>query len=538
MRAHAKFAAFLLMPMICAALLGCAIVDQYSGRAIVYNLEAEQAQDQALLLNIVRAYLQRPMQFTTVSTITGVASASGGAQYSLPTNVPFRPPTQGATGIAAIPPLPTWLFSGSMSGGPAFTVPVLDTQEFYQGILKAIPGQLWDLYIQANYPPDLLFNLFVEKVVMQRTDGRCHDSDHLPQCEFVFINSVTTGDIQIDLFQALTNYLLALGLTTSRPTPETVPVNAPNTENVNVRYVGALGSDKTTTRVLAPPGGSTAADSSPGQYKVCFAPQDEKLSGCIGSSSLCDAKPPSSPGTTKKPLLLRDATKRRPPPPRMCGNLIAQEPAGESPRPALETGEIRGSGSASVNVFASEAFIQQLLTIAGDDKCPNAEHQLDACLNVKRQLEIFFFRNPERRRDSVALKITISMRHTEGMIYYVGSLVRRSLGHVPGWDQRDILVRLDDPYRTHTEALCRDDPYKCAYIFHVRLGSPEPGDIIGINYEGQSYSIPGSNSPEPGPDSLIDLSSLTFDILKQLIALNSSAKSLPQSSVVTTVGGQ
>ena len=88
---------------IAVVLGGCAIVDQYSGRAIVYNLQAEQAQDQALLLNIVRAYLRRPMQFTTVSSITGTANASGGAQYTLPTNVPFRPTTNGAS-IAAFPP--------------------------------------------------------------------------------------------------------------------------------------------------------------------------------------------------------------------------------------------------------------------------------------------------------------------------------------------------------------------------------------------------------------------------------------------------
>ena len=112
------------------------------------------------------------MQFTTVSSITGSAVVSGGTQYSLTTNVPFRPTTQGATGIASFPALPTWQFSGSMSGGPVFTIPVLDTQEFYDGILKAIPGQLWDLYIQANYPADLLFNLFVMKAVMHREDPR------------------------------------------------------------------------------------------------------------------------------------------------------------------------------------------------------------------------------------------------------------------------------------------------------------------------------------------------------------------------------
>jgi hypothetical protein len=107
-------------------LAGCAIVDQYSGRAVVYNLQAEEAENQAMLLNIVRAYMDLPMQFTTVSSITGTGSVTGTAQYSFPANVPFR---QSAT--TNYPTLPTWLFGGSVSGGPAFTVPVLDTQEFY-----------------------------------------------------------------------------------------------------------------------------------------------------------------------------------------------------------------------------------------------------------------------------------------------------------------------------------------------------------------------------------------------------------------------
>ena len=54
-------------------LTACAVVDQYSGRAVVYNLQAEQAQEQALLLNVVRASLRRPMQFTGLQSITGTA---------------------------------------------------------------------------------------------------------------------------------------------------------------------------------------------------------------------------------------------------------------------------------------------------------------------------------------------------------------------------------------------------------------------------------------------------------------------------------
>ena len=278
---RALLRACLIAAAVSAGGSGCAIVDQYSGRAVVYNLEAEQAQEQALLLNVVRSYLRRPMQFTTVSTITGVASATGSAQYTLPTNVPFRPATQGATGIAAFPPLPTFVFNGSMSGGPAFTVPVLDTQEFYQGILKAIPGQIWDLYIQANYPPDLLFNLFIQKVVMRRDkQAGCDESDHTADCEFVFINYPGV-DLEIDTFQELAHYLLWLGLTTERPKPETVPLNQPNTANLNIRYVGGVNGDK--TQLLAPPGGSSG-DTQPAAkpYKLCFAPHSDRAAS-LGS---------------------------------------------------------------------------------------------------------------------------------------------------------------------------------------------------------------------------------------------------------------
>src|SRR5262245_43536148 len=65
------------MLLVSLALVGCAVVDRFSDRAVVYNLQAEDSQQQALLLNIVRAALRRPMQFTTLQSITGTASASG-----------------------------------------------------------------------------------------------------------------------------------------------------------------------------------------------------------------------------------------------------------------------------------------------------------------------------------------------------------------------------------------------------------------------------------------------------------------------------
>jgi hypothetical protein len=117
------------------------------------------------------------------------------------------------------------------------------------------------------------------------------------------------------------------------------------------------------------------------------------------------------------------------------------------------------------------------------------------------------------------------MRHTEGIVYYLGQLVRRQFK-----DGREIFEKEDKPYTRHdTMITCREASKECTYIFHLHQGPTlEPGDVVSVLYDGRWFSLP-AGSP-------IDRSSLTFDFLKQQIALNSSAKSLPQSSVITTVG--
>ncbi|MEA2994292.1 MAG: hypothetical protein QOD40_3212, partial [Alphaproteobacteria bacterium] len=62
---HSRVAlAGLWLVVLSGIVAGCGIVDQYGSRALTYNVEAEQAQNQAVLLNIVRSYKRYPMQFT------------------------------------------------------------------------------------------------------------------------------------------------------------------------------------------------------------------------------------------------------------------------------------------------------------------------------------------------------------------------------------------------------------------------------------------------------------------------------------------
>jgi len=501
MRFRVAVGAWACTTAIAVGLLGCAVVDRYSSRAIVYNLEAEKAQEQAMLLNIVRAYLGRPMQFTTVSTITGTASASGSAQYQFPTNLPFGPVI--AAGTVAFPPVaPNATFGGSLSGGPAFTVPVLDTQEFYRGILKAIPGQIWDLYIQANYPRDLLFNLFVEKVVMQRVDPNCSpgshvqvcecpSGSHIQKCEFVFTNYVAY-DIQINLFQALGDYLLALGLTTQL-TNDAATVPFVNPQNINVRFVGDPATDDiNAAQVLGAPGGpGSEALAAATSYHLCFAPLTIGDTRLV-LSSLCDKKPKKQ--ASNKP-----------------GGILSGscQPESYQPDSYQPTGRIGSSGSATVALCASNEFVERLIRIAETTDEGHYPH-------LSKDLQ--HFRHKQ-------VNITVYMRHTEGMIHYLGELVRRQYAD----DPRDIFTKKDKPYHPHDAThMCAEPSDLCAYIFRLYQGpAPEPADVVSALYDGRWFSLPRGSAT--------DFSSLTFDILKQQIALNSSAKSLPQSSVLTTV---
>jgi hypothetical protein len=141
---------------VCFAFVGsaCAIVDDFAARGINYNLQAEEIKNQGILLNIVRAAYRRPMQFTDLSTVTGQASGTIGAEISLP--------------LATIPGLVERTFSLSpsaqFSGGPNFNVSVLNTQEFYRGILAPIPLSVLTLYLRGGIPHERLFMLLLSDI--------------------------------------------------------------------------------------------------------------------------------------------------------------------------------------------------------------------------------------------------------------------------------------------------------------------------------------------------------------------------------------
>ena len=244
-----KLVARLLVAVVAAlSLAGCSIADLYAGRATVYNAESEQAHDQGVLLNIVRAALRRPRQYTLVQQITGQATASSSVNF----NFPFGPHVDSTPN--------TGMVNGVASGGPNFQVATLETNEFFEGLVQPIPSQLVDLYFHSEYPHDLLLNLFIEKIVMRRTDPGCPLRNHEPRCEITLQNYPGT-DLQVELFQAVVGYLIDLGLST-----EQIPA-APK-------------------KVSGSTGGAGAAAPSP-DYFFCFTPRMHRAASLVPSDLVC-----------------------------------------------------------------------------------------------------------------------------------------------------------------------------------------------------------------------------------------------------------
>jgi hypothetical protein len=501
------------------------------------------------------------MQFTTVASITGTATATGSAQYSLPVNVPFRPATNGAS-IAAFPPVPTWNLSSSISGGPAFSVPVLDTQEFYQGIMKPIPGAMYDLYVQASYPRELLFNLFVQSVTMRRVDDKeCPGNDHTSSCEFEFQNNVN-DDLKINLFQELGHYLDWLGLTTRPAPPEGVAFTNPH--NVNIRYIGApLPGDDNKAQVVAPPGGAAAAsDSPPKQYGFCFEPRTPEASSCVEgpySPSVCGQKVElelpkdlSYKLPKDREAVLQKIKHAREEIGRFHGSVVrlkklyddehtglhqacnlsrwltqkdklavkADAKKGQVVPPAAEPDDaavnrfkaqrlnevnanFNAAGAPEARIMLSEKFVARLRgTFDRDASKPDEPKRPNPFDHFKGNDEVI---------------LTFKVRSVEQMIYYIGEVARRQVAPDSG-ESRQIEL----------QELPGKRPQK---LFILREGSPEPGDFLSVNYEGRWYSVPSKSNAD-----FIDLSAQVLSVLRQQVALNSSAKSLPQSSVITVVG--
>lgn len=510
-----------------AALTGCAIVDKYSDRAVEYNLQAEKTQQQNLLLNIIRASLRRPMQFTGLTSITGTASASGSVTggYTNAHQTPYinlfgiTPPNNST--IIARTVTGTGSGTASMSGGPTFTVPVLDTQEFYRGILTPVSHQIIDYYVQQGYPPEILFDLFVSKVEMIVTDG--------PGCaRFTFRNDVR-NEVRFAQFQALADYLITSGFTTERVSDQipygpafrtTGPALNPND---TAKMLEAYSKASSAGLDIRAERGLVRMQRRSSHFRFCFA-----LSG---------AERPTWLGIT---------------PDAYCGNDSLRKPSSEAREKSNAKGKNQGdhcppvSGAQGSGDGGTSQFHGIRLVPAFLDRINQMQQ---AARNQGRLWQEDEFPVNQFRGRHVTFKF--QTRSVEGILYYLGEITRQNLRPE---DQRSRIIQVKTGLqfgvfpRTECDSQTSgglgtkmtdvmtlvtrrrgDLSYNCENLF-VLEEALVADTIYSVNYDGVNYSVP--KDPARAGRSL-----QVLELVKQLLALNTSAKELPSSGVLSVIGG-
>ncbi len=523
-------------PMLAAGLAGCALVDNFSGRAIDYNLQAEQAQEQQLLLNVVRASQRRPMQFTGLQSITGTASASGNSTLTTPFGEAMHRPK------GAVSP-DIFSLGGSISGGPTFIVPVLDTQEFYQGILSPISLQVFDYYLQQGFPKEVLFDLFVSKIVVTQKSGN--------NSEMVFNNAVG-DDAAFEQFQAMVDILIAAGLSTEHV--ETTSAFGPaiaaaklqpsssetggqqaaalldayaNIANAGLKLAEGNGTDK----------GTYHLQKSEVKYRFCFTNEGasaRNLLSNIGQSLYCNQSGDKS-GAQRATAAVTGAND--------CSSL--SEPRGNADnRGSSNAPPVEGSpdsgGNATLCLTLNPATIDAL----------------------NRRLQSVVEANPEAARSglaplsaqnliSEASAFKLQVRSTEGILYYLGEITRRHLYPETTTEARPRIIQVPTrvPLAALPERACDDesnrgktakesdllhlvsvpglsDSYFCENLFVIDQHSNS--GFVSVGYDGSDYSIPSDGARAGRTYQVLEL-------VKQLLAVNTSAKQFPATNVLSII---
>jgi hypothetical protein len=167
-----RLAATALWLCVLASALGsCAFVDIVDPRYDSINRSTAKARNESILLNIVRASHNAPLNFIAFSKISGqtiVTANAGLPQYNIGSF--FQTIIPGSTNLIS-PPNPQRAFQvsnntlgGTTNANNAFDISVLETKDFYAGLLRPVdlPEVLY--FVRQGYSRELLFWLFTEAV--------------------------------------------------------------------------------------------------------------------------------------------------------------------------------------------------------------------------------------------------------------------------------------------------------------------------------------------------------------------------------------
>lgn len=156
---------WLAVPLATALLCSGCVASQLAPTVVDYNRAVEQAQNQMLLLNAVRAAKRQPLYLTDTTKITGSIKRDLTATLTFPFGILHHNSMTPGTTNSAAP-------GGTYSVNPTFDVNVLNAQEFMQKFTAPMDPAIFAFYWNEGWPQDMLLHLFVSAVEVQKADGK------------------------------------------------------------------------------------------------------------------------------------------------------------------------------------------------------------------------------------------------------------------------------------------------------------------------------------------------------------------------------
>jgi hypothetical protein len=195
--------------VVCLLLSACTFTDDLTGQIRRDTDSIQTATEKALLLNIVRSGYGEPISFTQVANVlaTGAVNGTLGLPFALFGPGPTPPTlTQNGFGLAGNNAV-------NASSGNNVSLSVLDTKEFWLGMLTPLSFDTLNFFISQGVPRDVLFALYLQKQIVATGDKiTTYNND--------------PNDPHFADFVGLLRRNLQLGLTT-QSLPRAMPVGPP-----------------------------------------------------------------------------------------------------------------------------------------------------------------------------------------------------------------------------------------------------------------------------------------------------------------------
>ena len=511
-------------------LAGCAHIDSFDGQMTDFNNAAERAQDQSIMLNVLRAADYRPLSFVELQSVSSSISPAA--------NLTLAAPVAGNGGMT-----PTMLSpSLGFSGGPTIQAAYINTQDFYRGIVNPIPITAIDLLIQRRIPSSLLFNLLFSRIIVRQiANNETDEAGKLagPGEVFTAINDPGfTGD-KLPAFQDLVEALVNEGLTTGPGASSDTAVGPPLTEvdlggaDLIAKAVGAgLKLESADWCGLSQSEGKSLQR----RRWFDFARVQAGIAGDCKTVAAANRRPEESGdmidavrkdiddklAAADAPLVYRLIKPGSSDSPRFCIAAPRSADGKTNVHPGICQIDVISTPSADNNGYR--------VRIAGGGQS-NKRRLCDALNAVAKS-----GRDLACDKDDWignGLEVDLEPRSTYSVLYYLGQIERQERQSGP-----KLFVKVGDSLAAIPEGRCVApdqhlsadlEGYRCTPLFYLRRPPTGAREYLEVVYDGVRYAPP-HREVDAGKTNEV------LDIVNELIALNRSAKDAPASSLLTVVG--